>query len=425
MRVWLTLVALAGCKAQPDPAPQISCDVQLDNALRVDCETSEATRFLYESDGEKRALDVKAGVFTLSGMAANTSWSWSADGATGAFTTGSPPDELPAISVSGESTVPYVLFAVGVFAIIADSTGEIVWYQQFEGGWTLRGGGVSGFDFTPEATVLAVSESNIFEVDLSGTEKLRIEREDRPLHHDIFRADGLTYALNADSHSYPTGEFVLDGLYIYDSSGIRVASWDLADHIASDPEPVQGASAFWSEEFPGAEDYAHTNGVFAAADGTILLSLRTYDSVWALAGVDEADFGAIRWVLGGVQSDFEVTSDQTDYTEFLGQHHPRMVEDVVTVFDNRKGENARTVAVDIDEASWTAEITEVHALGASCSIQGANYPLPSGNVLATCGERHRIVEIAPDDSEVWEMLVETTATAVARGIPIAEPPPGW
>jgi len=424
MRYWIPLLALAGCTKDDDQPVQINCEVQDDNALRVDCQSSKAVAFSYESGEKSRKIEVE-GAFTLSGMAPNATWVWSAGGATGAFTTDALPDGIPGVSASGEGTVPYVFFATGGYAIIADSSGEVVWYQLYENGWTIEGG-ISGFDFTAQETVLVVANNVISERTLSGEEIVHIEREDRPLHHDVFNADGLTYALNASLYSYPAGDFVIDGLYIYDGPD-RVAEWDLADHLSADPEVSdEGLSLFWGLEFPGAEDYAHTNGVFAAPDGTILLSLRHENAIWALHGVDSPEFGTVKWVLGGNDSDFAITSEVTEYTELIGQHHPRISSNgVVTAFDNRLADNARTVAYAIDESSWSAEITEVHPMGETCSVQGANYPLQSGNVLATCGEKHRITEIATDDTVLWELQVDTVSHVVARGIPIQERPSGW
>ena len=424
MKYSIPILAMFACKPEVLEPPDVRCAVQTENALRVDCETSAALTFVYEHLADRRSIEVDTGSFTLSGMGQDTTWDWSADGASGDFTTGLIPDNVPKITSTGQSTVPYVFFVTGGFAIIADTEGEIVWYQIYESNWTVEGG-ISGFQFTPEQTVLVVSDSDIIETSLAGDELLRIEREGRPLHHDIFRADGLTYALNADVHSYPAGDFVLDGFYVYDATGQRVEEWDLADHLSEDPQVDEGPSLFWAFEFGGAEDYAHTNGIFAADDGTILLSLRHYDAVWAVGGVYSGHFGETDWVLGGEQSDFAVESAVTDDLAFLGQHHPRIVDDVVTVFDNRDSGNARTVAVRIDTATSTGEIIETHPLGGTCSIQGANYPLPSGNVLATCGEQHQITEFGPEHAIVWELQVDSTSTVVARGIPLVERPTAW
>jgi hypothetical protein len=133
----------------------------------------------------------------------------------------------------------------------------------------------------------------------------------------------------------------------------------------------------------------------------------------------------VQWVLGGDDSDFEILS-AGEPTDFMGQHHPRIDGDTVTVFDNRDAGQARTLALTLDPALGTAEVSLVHPLEETCSIQGANYPLPSGNVLVTCGEKMHIREITPEHETVWELNVEGAAAGfIARGIPMVDAPPTW
>ena len=422
MMSWLALGLGCAPDATP-PASETRCAVQAENALRVDCETPTPTTLHLQSAHESRSLPVE-GAFTLSGLAAATTWEWSTDDDAGSFTTGALPANLPTLDITGTSTIPYVFLVSSPWAIIVDTQGDIVWYEAVSSGWSLDGG-VSAYAFTPEEEVLIVSRSEIVSRALSGEVRQRIAREDRALHHDIFRADGLTYVLNAEVHSYPSGDFVVDGFYVYDTHGLRVAEWDLADHLTEDPIPVDGPSNFWSLEFPGAEDLAHANGIFAAPDGTILLSLRHFDAVWALDGVDHPNFGEVQWILGGPQSDFEIRS-AGEATDLMGPHHPRIDGDTVTVFDNRDPGNARTLALSLDAEQRIAEVTRAHALDETCSIQGANYPLPSGNVLVTCGDTQHIRELDPSGETVWALQIEGAAAGyVARGIPLLTSPTGW
>ena len=411
-----------------------------DNPLRQLCEVSLSEAlplvFRYGADAEDRVLTFgpsSVHVFTVTGLMPETWFSYTAEAggssASGAFRSGEVVG-LPGIEVTGTATFDYVLFAHDDVVIIAATTGEVVWFEVFdEEGAGPQKGRITGTTWVEEGVGLGIA-SSLYEVGLDGTRRFASHRgvgHDLPLHHDVFIRDGLRYVVNAQQYTYGDHDFVIDGFYVFDDGGV-VGEWHLADHLESDPVWTGSNLGFWSHEWPGAEDYAHANAVFATDDGTILFSARRLNRVFAIAGVHAGNFGEILWTLDGqVGGDFQIVGSPDGLNDVDGQHHPQLVGDQLTLFDNRDGVNARTVAMTLDLVSGTATIDEVHTLHRRCTIQGSNFVLASGNVVATCGSTKEIFEFegGVDEDPLWSMAIDATVIEVARGIPITDLPPGW
>lgn len=426
----------AYCAGQADNPLRLDCEATLDSARELTVEWSDGARV------HRKVLDPATDhTFGITGLRPDTDYTWTViDGPRelgDSFTTGSLPDGLPSLTVTGEATAPFVFLASGPWVAVASTEdGAIVWYQgSTPDGDEPQRGTVSGFDWTGDGAVWHIT-SQLHQVGLDGRPLLFLERGvdyDRPLHHDVFYKDGRIWSLNADVHSTPEGDFVYDGLYAFEDGAV-VAEWDLFDHYAEQPLWEGSPQAMWDGVFPGTEDVAHGNAVFEADDGTILVSFRKLSSVWALDGLDSGSFGEVRWRLRGWggPSDLAISSSPglTDQPNFQGQHHPELHGDRLTLFDNRSGTDARTVAMDLDPAAGTAEIVEVHRLERLCGIQSANYELANGNVLATCATSIELFEFAagsaPTADPVWTATVDPgEGPWVARAIPIEAPPAGW
>lgn len=433
---------------QTPPEPiALSCAQQPANTLRWDCVVTvarpvRATLTLRE-DGRpdrERPLELQGGdVVTLSGLAATTAYTWELSGdevrgAEGAFTTGPLPPELPPVTVTGSGSVPYLLFGSGTWVMIADRTGRIVWYEPNEpDGVEPHRGLVAAYDWTGDGVVLHIT-SILRHIGLDGTERLHLSRGvdfERPLHHDVFWSDGRIFSMNAMVHTTPEGEFTYDGFYAFDDRGV-IYEWDLFDHYDQDPPKTGAINAMWDGIWPGAEDIAHGNAVFEADDGTVLVSFRNFDEVWALAGIDAADAGAPKWTIDGHGAgDFAITADPavTADADFDNQHHPRLIGNRLTLSDNRVADQSRVIALELDPGAGTAEIVASNRLGMACPIQGSNYELANGNVLATCCVEHTVQEFAAGSDElappIWTLVSHSDQPWMIRGVPIEVPPPGW
>ncbi len=428
--------------------PVVECALQPDNALRVVCTvTGDAPSpllFRFGEAEEDRWISLgESEPLTVTGLKADTVYTYTSSRggaeAKGAFTTGSLPDRLPTIEVSGAPTAELLFFAANNDAVVTDTEGNILWYQEVDEGVNEpQRGTISGYDWTGDGVAVHCG-ANLMTYGLDGVERLRLERGvdfDKVLHHDLFWSNGRIFSVNAGVHTYGATDFVVDGFYVFDGAGV-IAEWDLHDHLSEEPEGTGAPTAMWDGLFPDAEDLAHGNGIFEAADGTILISFRLLDAIYAVSGVDDPAFGEVLWVLGGQgNGDFDISANAsvTTDTDFDGQHHPRMEGGLVTLFDNRLGTEARTLTMALDHAAGTAEIVEVHELRRNCGIQSSAYTLPGGNLLATCANRAEVFEYpgrnalpssASRNDPVWSMTIHTDAPWVARAIPIGTRPDGW
>ena len=418
-----------------------TCVPAENNTLRADCTVTLSSAaslvFNFGVSDQARVLTFEPAsvhTFTVTGLTAQTTYDFTAAAgggvATGSFTTGVLNDQFPAISVTGEATFDFLLFAHNKSVMLANSQGQLVWYEHFlELGDGPQKGRVTGTHWVGDGVALGIA-SGLYEIGLDGThrfESLRGVGHELPLHHDVFVRDGLRYVLNVDGYTYGDKTFAIDGFYVFDDDGLR-GEWHLADHLEADPVWTGNNIGFWNTEWPGSEDFAHSNAIFATEDGTIMFSSRRLDNLYAIAGVDSPNFGDVLWrVNGSGGGDFTIVGAADGKDDFNGQHHVQLHGDVLTVFDNRSGDNARTIAMTLDHANGTATIGEIHSLHQSCAIQGANFTLESGNVVATCGSDYDIYEFVGgvDEPAIWSMHVDAKVIEIPRGIPIEQLPPGW
>jgi arylsulfate sulfotransferase len=99
-------------------------------------------------------------------------------------------------------------------------------------------------------------------------------------------------------------------------NGNVVWHWD-----ASNDTTFYGSSItdnyFWDSAV--AQDYVHMNSMFIdPTDNNIICSMRHQDQVMKI----NRQTGAVMWRLGGVNSDFPLTSDE----QFIYQHHATLVD---------------------------------------------------------------------------------------------------
>lgn len=472
MRAVLTvLILLAACRgSDKDATPagtgvptggtssladdlDVVCAQQLGNVLRFDCTVTTnppapLTFTLQEQgvdgapDGPVRTLDFPDTApehrFTLSGLVADTTYAWTADNTDlftlGELTVGPAPSGFPDIEADGDATFAYVLFAIGTRLFVVDPAGRIVWYEDaVPVGDEPMNGVISGYDWTGDGVVFHIT-STLRHVGLAGDVRLALDQGtdfDRPLHADVHWDDGRIWALNAGAYQGPNGSFVSDGFYGFDETGV-FASWNLADHLESEPAADPEPTVLWAGVFPGHADIGQANSIQVTDAGALLLSFRKLSSVWALGGPDDPDFGQVRWRMngqGGGDFALSVNDGVTLTADFLGQNHARLQGTRLSLFDNRTGADARGLVYEVDANAGTAAVVVSHQMGRPCDLLGSTYELANGNLLTTCASSFEVMEFAagtPEDVDPdWILTVQTNQPWMARGIPIAEVPAGW
>lgn len=449
MRALLLLLFACGpaaTKPGGPSGPTPTCVRQAENALRFDCAVrlpeADALEILLLDGGEVAARfhsppsDLHTP--TLWGLSPQTAYtarfvpaSRPAEAWEEPLSTGALPSALQLETVqTGTPTVEHLLFPFqcerpGHLVLLRISDGTVVWYQRVGAdlpiGHLVK---VDGFELDAPSRSIDVLVAHSVVRRFAWTGEILMETGlyfdtlPRPTHHDLHRQGPWTVALNAADHEGPEGSYVVDGVYVLDEAGGVVQEWDLIDHLVLEGGRPGG---YWSIEFPGSIDYTHANNIFVTDDGDWLLSFRAFHSMLRVAGPESPDFGEIRWALSTLPdpllgSDFQVVSTHgaTARTRITNPHHATFDElGRMLLFDNghgQGGQTSRVLALVVDEDAGVADIVEAWDLPLHCPVQGSVYPLPSGNLLATCPTHQTVYELAPDEPEpVWSLKASCTA----------------
>lgn len=165
------------------------------------------------------------------------------------------------------------------------------------------------------------------------------------------------------------------------ATGKVLLEWHSLDHI-----PLQESYASLTPNW----DFFHINSVSFDADGDLLISGRSTQTVYKLNRRD----GSIVWRLGGKSGDFEMRQGSV----FAWQHDVRRQPDgTLTIFDNGATPAverlSRGLILELDEdamqTSLIAQYTHAEVLAGS---QGSMQLLPNSNVFVGWGEVPRVSE---------------------------------
>jgi hypothetical protein len=140
-------------------------------------------------------------------------------------------------------------------------------------------------------------------------------------------------------------------------------------------------------------DYFHINSIALAPDGDLLVSSRNTWTVYKVARRS----GAIRWRLGGKNSDFKAGPGAA----FSWQHDAQMpAPDLLTVFDNASAPpeepTSRALVLHVDTAAMrvTLKHAYAHPAGLLADNQGSMQLLPDGRAFVGWGAQPYFSEFA-------------------------------
>jgi hypothetical protein len=437
---------LAGC-GRTEVVIDGSCALADDNALRATCtfatEPPTPLEVVVEpvGAGEPAVVEAVDGEHRVRRMRAATRYRWTAtaDGAerSGELETGDlPPTLALTVQQEGEAPPDDLMFLVDCGApsvVVLDGAGEVVWYQEVADGLPDGVHHVVGLTWTPERTALVVVDGVVVrEFALDGALVRELgpgvgpEATDRIVHHDVFRRDGWTWVLRARLETLGGVDWLVDGVLAYDAEDRLQYDWDLASLATPSGEGAFGG-VYWSDRYPDALDWAHTNGIYVAEDHDFLVSMHAFSTVMRVEG-DPGDpaYGTPVWVLasgagGPWASDFAVVDPDglTDDLVFGHQHHPSLLPDgTLLLFDNGEdlADEARVLQLALDPSAGEAVVRGSWPLGQVCPIEGGAYETSDGGVLGTCGLRSTATLL---DRASGEVRGRTFARCVTpAGIPL-------
>lgn len=325
----------------------------------------------------------------------------------GAFHTGALPGDLPTYTAGGDDPSPgYVVFAAGLYGLVIDNTGRVVWYRKFPKGPGLnfqpQPNGRYAARPTPETGEIA----SWTEVDVLGraTRSLGCTRGLTTRVHDLLALpDGSYWILCDETRTVdlratggPEMASVTGNVVQHVSDWNALFEWSTFDHLEIDYGSIDVV-----DRSGGSINWTHANAFDLDGDGNVYVSFRNLSEVTKIDGRT----GAVVWRLGGRRNDFAFGGSTTH--RFARQHGLRVSGyDDVVILDNLgdpAGSRALRFAVD--------ELAKVSSVAASfapvdtviAGLGGSTQELPDGHVLVSYGNGGRVEEYDATGKVVWQV----------------------
>lgn len=322
------------------------------------------------------------------------------------FTTGALPSDLPQYTAGGTDPLPgYVVFAAGLYGVVIDNTGRVVWYHRFPNG--------PGLSFMAEpngryvARPMTSDPTDLepwIEFDTMGniTRTLGCGLGLQPRPHDLITERDGSYWLMCDevrtmdltavggvAQARVTGTAVQH----LNAQGSLLFHWSPYDHFAiTDGQPADrtGANVNWT----------HGNALDLDVDGNLIVSFRNLGEITKI----NVPSGAVIWRLGGRQNQFTFESP---LPVFSGQHSVRVsAAGALMILDNLgTPTESRAEAYGVDEAARTARLMQSYssAPGVVTQIGGSVQSLPGGRTLVSFGTAGRVEEYDSAGRVTWRI----------------------
>jgi arylsulfate sulfotransferase len=345
------------------------------------------------------------------------------------FTTGAVPSDsgVPAYSVKKASAAPNntaepVLLSIGAAPYATDASGQLIWYlpptdlpirsltRPVKGGTFL---------LTVADTGNAYGAQLLREYDLAGnlvretnfaaiSQQLTARGADpiTSIHHEALRLpDGSTAIIASVEKVADQGAGrvdVLGDMAVVLDSNLQVKfSWNEFDHLNIGRPAILGETCkpdnpgcppVTNPKYSVANDWTHSNSLWLAPDGNLIISIRHQDWVIKFRYQSGNGDGTILWRLGK-DGDFEISAPPSNpYPWFSHQHDVEYASNgLLTLFDNGNtrvamlGGNSRGQGLHLDEANKTATLEVNLDLGDYSSAVGTAQLLSNGNYFFDLG----------------------------------------
>ncbi len=319
-----------------------------------------------------------------------------------AFTTGTLPVGLPSyVAGGGNPASGYVVFSAGLYGLVIDNTGRVVWYRAFPPNGP-------GLNFMAEPTGVYVgrpSAAGFLVVDALG-DSVRVVAcgNGRPTRfHDLLLVpDGSAWLLCDDTRTVDLSAFggsstaTVTGSVVQHvgADGAALFDWTPFDHFAyddTDTTSLLGPNVNWT----------HGNSLDLDTDGHVLVAFRSLNEVTKI----NTQTGAVVWRMGGRRNQFAFTGSPEP--GFDRQHNVRVAgPGRFIILDNTGGPSSRYERYRVDTGAMTAELEQSYAsasgvqtlIGGSVQVAGAD------RWLVSFGTQGRVEEFDGTGSLLWEIV---------------------
>jgi Arylsulfotransferase (ASST) len=324
-------------------------------------------------------------------------------GAALAHTTGPLPADLPGYVAGGADPSPgYVVFAAGLYGVVIDNTGRVVWYRAFPQGPGLN------FQAQPNGRYAARPPGTAgvwMELDALGNETrtLGCARGVPARFHDLLAArDGSYWIMCDDTRTMDLTQAggVVDAqvtgtvIHHIGANGALLFEWSPFDHFAItdlDVADRSGASVNWT----------HGNALDVDGEGNLVVSFRSLNEVTKI----DTRTGAVVWRMGGLRN--QITFVDAPSPAFARQHGLRVVgPSELSLLDNMgdaAGSHAERYVVD--DVQRTARLVASYGSDPAviARLGGTTQPLPGDRTLVSFGNGDRVEEYDAQGRVVWRI----------------------
>jgi len=332
------------------------------------------------------------------------------------MTTGILPPDLPQYAAGGpDPSAGYVVFAAGMYGLVIDNTGRVVWYRRFPNGPGLSfmaqpNGRYVARPTTPDPTDV----DSWVELDPLGdiTRTLGCGLGLQPRPHDLISERDGSYWLMCDevrtmdlTAAGGIAEARVTGTAVQhlSAAGTLLFHWSPFDHFSiTDGEPADrtGPSVNWT----------HGNALDLDVDGNLIVSFRNLGEITKIDAVS----GAVIWRMGGRRNEFTFLDSPSP--AFSGQHSARIsASHALMILDNLgTPRESRAEDYTVDEAARTARLAHAYSSipGVVTQIGGSVQSLPGGRTLVSFGTAGRVEEYDAAGQVMW--AIEGNAGYVFR-----------
>jgi hypothetical protein len=322
------------------------------------------------------------------------------------ITTGALPDDLPAFRARGPAPSPgYVLFASGVYGLIIDNTGRVVWYVRFADGPSLNFQAQPNGRFVARpATPARIDKLPVLEYDPFGnvSRALGCARDLRPRFHDLIVEPDDGYWIMCDeartmdlSASGGVAEAQVVGTVVQHvgPTGALLFEWSSFDHFELtdlDAASRTGTSVNWT----------HGNAIDLDRDGNLLVSFRSLSEITKI----DTRTGAVIWRMGGLRNQFSL---DVPAPPFRNQHGVRVAAggDLVLLDNLGEAESSRAERYVVDEAGRTLRLFGSYSpAGATrATLGGTTQLLADGHTLVAFGDGAAVIEYDANGAIAWQI----------------------
>ena len=322
------------------------------------------------------------------------------------FATGPLPADLPRYTAAGVDPLPgYVVFGAGLYGVVIDNIGRVVWYHRFPNGPGLTFmAQPNGHYVAKPPTPQSGDIEPWVEIDPLGrvTRTLSCARTLASRPHDLIAEPDGGYWIMCDETR--TMDLTADGgvaaarvtgtvVQHIGADGALLFEWNPFDHFAiTDVDLAErtGVNVNWM----------HGNAIDIDADGNLLLSSRNLGEITKI----DTRTRAVMWRLGGRRNQFAFID--TPMPAFARQHGARVGAGSLVILDNLgTPTESRAERYVIDESARTARLAQSYGSvpGVVTQIGGSVQPLPNGRTLVSFGTEGRVEEYDADGRLLWKI----------------------